>query len=326
MEAKADKFDLNLLRIARNEFKPSLLTRILFEGGNKFGVKNTSHIGGAENAGVDLKDLDFSEATNKKETLPKFIDAFMSRSFFRLFVLTISMYTALVIINIPGFVDAIFNDVVLSEPNLTNDKDQFKKRFLKTILFILIFIIFTMVLQIGIIIAMKILLKIMLEATAPKNVNAEIYANNIIKSFFDSFSTQEGVKDMKLYISIERYAMFGLFLFFIVYFVLVKSFLNLITYPNYTDDPNNEFRLERKFLSYYMLTVIYFVMFCLGLTVAHYAYSDPVTLAYFVLLIAVYSLLINFAISYDLMKKILFFWIFMLILLCVVFLNVYFLL
>jgi hypothetical protein len=298
------------MKTLRDQFKPSLLTRILFEGGYNGGVQK----GGEENVGVDLTQIDALQApTPGQKEIPTFIDAFMTRSLVRVFILFLAMYVAMVVIGIPGVIETIFKDVDMSEPNSAEDGVIFKQRYKKLILFLLVFIIFTMIFQIIMYVLIKVLLRLIFEANAPIGTDASKYADMILESLFETFDTDKGKKNMKLYISIERYALLGIFLFFIVYFLLVKSFINLMTYPPYTDNPINEHRVERKFLVNYILTVIYFILFALGLVVAHYSYNDPVTFFVFIMFIAILALGINFTLSNDLRKNLLWFWVCMII-------------
>ena len=303
----------------RDQFKPSLLTRILFEGGY-----NKNQSGGAEdNAGIDITKIEGLQPTTAQPNAPTFIDAFMTRSLVRVFILFLAMYAAMVVLAIPGFIETIFKDVDMSEPNAAEDGEIFKKRYKKLILFVLVYIILTMVIQVIIYFLIKVLLRLYFESVAPVGIDATKYADDILISLFETFDTNKGKNNMKLYVSIERYALFGVFLFFIVYFLLVKSFINLMTYPPYMSNPINEQRVERKFLVNYILTVMYFILFSLGLVVAHYSYNDPITFFVFIMFIAILALGMNFAMSHDLRRNILWFWLCIVIIVIILSMFVY---
>ena len=317
--------DTNFLRNLRLNFKPSLLTRIILDGGAKTQSGGGKLMkGGAEDAKYFVKyDI------NPDLELQDFIDEWMSRALIKVFILTISMYLAYLTIGSKLIRKAVFRDLDM-EPSTDFSKpatDDFKEKYKKIVIFLLMFVIWTTLYSFILEKLPYPLIYLYFYYNKRIGDNVSFLATQTHEFFFNKFPSKQGLGNMDFYNSMERYAVFGIFLYFVVYFFLVKSFITTMRYPNYdlSKSEDEELPTEKKFLIYYSLTILFTLLFMMGMFTAHFTYRKPFNLIYMVLVIALYSLLVNFLFSFILKKRKKLMIILFIAMSIVVFMNIYFL-
>lgn len=317
--------DTNFLRNLRLNFKPSLLTRIILDGGAKPQTGGGKIMrGGAEDAKHFV-----TYGINPELELHDFVDEWMSRALIKLFILTLSMYFAYLTVG-SGFIRRKLFDNVNMDPSTEYAQpsgDDFKDKYKKIVIYILIFVLFTA--YYSFIIEQLPYPLIYMYYSYNKRIgdNVQFLAVQTYHFFFNKFPCKQGMGNMDFFNSMERYALFGILLYFIVYFFLVKSFINTMRYPKYdlnrTED--EELPTEKKFLIYYSLTILFTILFMMGMFVAHFTYKKPFNLLYMALVVALYSLLVNFLFCFILKKRKILVIVMFISLFILVLLNIYFL-
>ena len=317
--------DTNFLRNLRLNFKPSLLTRIILDGGASPQTGGGKIMrGGAEDAKYFV-----TYGINPDLELHDFVDEWMSRALIKLFILTLSMYLAYLTIGSAFIRKAVFKDFDM-EPSTDYAQpsaDDFKDKYKKIVIFILMFVIWTSLYSFIIEQIPYFFIYIYFYYNRHVGDNVQFLATETYNMIFNKFACKQGLGNMDFFDSMERYALFGILLYFIIYFFLVKSFINTMRYPRYDLDKTEEEELptEKKFLIYYSLTILFTILFMMGMFSAHFTYKKPFNLLYMVLVVALYALLVNFLYAFMLKKRKILVIVMFISLFILVLLNIYFL-
>jgi hypothetical protein len=306
------------LKNIRSNFKPSLLTRLLLNGGTSNTTNDNIMQGGAQDAKYFVK-----YEINPDLELGEFIDQWMSRVLVKIFIFTIALYLAFQTVGSEGIRGRLFKNVNM-DPSTETDSSpdaDFKGKYVKIMLITFILIMFTTVYNFILSKIPYIFIYIYFYYNRKVGDDVTFLANTTFELTFDKFPSKQGFGDLKFYDSMQRYATLGVFLYFLVYFFLVKSFITTLRYPNYTGAEETEFPVEKKFLIFYTLTVMSVLLFMVGLFVAHFTYKDVVTISYMILIVALYALFVNFLYSYQLKKQKIKMMVFFFVLLLIVVFN-----
>ena len=308
----------DFLKNIKDNFKPSLLTRVLLNGGTA--KKFTDHImqGGAEDAKYFVK-----YEINPELELGDFIDQWMARVLVKIFIFTIALYLAFQTVGSQGIMGRLFKNVNM-DPSTDSDaspEDDFKDKYKKLMLLTFILIVFTTVYDF--ILGKIPYLFIYGYFKYNKKVGDDVVflTNTTYDLIFNKFPSKQGFGDLKFYDSMQRYATVGVFVYFMVYFFLVKSFISTMRYPIYTGAQETEYPTEKKFLIFYTLTVMSVLLFMVGMFTMHFTYKDIITVAYMILIVALYALFVNFLYSYQLKKEKIKMMVFFFVLLIIVVVN-----
>lgn len=290
----------NFLHDMRVNFKPSLLTRILLDGTSKEKVGGGKIMrGGAEDAKYFV-----NYEINPDLEIHDFIDEWMSRGFLKLFILNIAIYLAYVTVGIPAVRNLFFGNIDMepqtdySQPEI----DNFKQKYLKIVLYLFVFILFTVIYSFILEKLPYIIIYIYYYYYKKQGDNLDFISTEVYELFFNKFPSKQGNGNMDFFNSMESYAVIGIFIYFVLYFFLVKSFITTMRYPEYTVD-GEELPTEKKFIIYYSLTVIFTILFMMGMFAAHFAYRTPVNFVYMIIIIALYSLVVCYLYSFQLRRK-----------------------
>lgn len=300
--------DTNFLKKLKVNFKPSLLTRIILQGGasddTNLGASETyvkNMVGGAGKT-VDLSDM-------KQKDMPSFVDHFMARGYCQLFFLTLAMYLASRIIGSKLISGHIMSNVDLMDPEMDYEgkelspKEVFILRYKKIMILLMLFIAISAILLLVIQHIPLLILYVYFNINKKKNDNVWFLAKESFDNIFYKFVSRTEAGNMNFYISIQRYALYGIFLYFLIYYFFVKSFINNMSYPRFMEDEEQEATVERKFLLHYSLVVLYMVMFSISLFCIHFEFTNPITIIYTFIIIGLYSVFVSYAFYYDMTKR-----------------------
>lgn len=308
----------DFLKNIKDNFKPSLLTRVLLNGGTA--KKFSDHImqGGAEDAKYFVK-----YEINPELELGDFIDQWMARALVKIFIFTIALYLAFQTVGSQGIRGRLFKNVNM-DPSTDSDaspEDDFKDKYKKLMLLTFILILFATVYDF--ILGKIPYLFIYAYFSYNKKIGDDVVflTNTTYDLVFNKFPSKQGFGDLKFYDSIQRYATVGVFIYFLVYFFLVKSFISTMRYPVYTGAEETEYPTEKKFLIFYTLTVMSILLFMVGMFTMHFTYKDIITVSYMILIVALYALFVNFLYSYQLKKEKIKMMVFFFVLLIIVVVN-----
>lgn len=308
-------FDTKWFQTMKANFKPSLLTRIIFEGGARNINKSTNNLtdyyglvtptpktiiqGGTQQGGADVN---LDEVIN----IPSFTDNFLARGFLKLFILTLSMYIAIILVVNTGLSKKLFPSVDLEDQYDNSDispSDDFKNKYKKIFMILLMFVLFTTIINAIIEYTPLIVLFIYFKLNQKILDDPWWLAEESYNNIFNKFISKQANGNMKFYDSLQRYAIFGIFIIFCVYFFFVKSFIQDMTYSQYTSSADTEHKTEKKFLLHHMLIVVFFMLVGLGMFSFHFEHRDPLMVIYTLIIIALYSLILCFIISYELKRN-----------------------
>lgn len=305
--------DTKWFQTMKANFKPSLLTRIIFEGGAPRSKPSPHKLAGyagfvtpiiqaggaALTGGADVK---LDEVVN----IPSFTDHFLARAFIKLFILTLSMYIAIILVVNTGLSKKLFPSVDLEENYDESDippSDVFKMKYKKIFMTLLMFVLFTAILNTLIDYIPLLCLYFHFKINKKLLDNTWWLAEESYNNIFNKFISKQGNGNMQFYDSIQRYGLFGVFIFFCIYFFFVKSFIQDMTYAQYTSSIDDELKTEKKFLLHHMLIIVFFILVALGLFAMNFEHRDPLMVIYTLIIVALYSLILCFLVSFELKKK-----------------------
>lgn len=304
--------------------KPSLMYRIVLDGGrpNKKDIdgrfENLRKLGFAknildDNAGVpknivenhikqiggDIKD---KLPIRDDVVLPGFLEMWVAKAFLLLYIFIVSMLISHKVLSVLGIHKrANFDD----PPDNEESKKVFFKKYLWTILYLFIFVIFTLIFE-NIIMALI-------------YYSLVFYYSNIFELkllddpwdlakqrfqlLFEIFISKNDVGDMSIYHGIQMFALVGIFIFSVVYLLLVKSFLQNVRYPIFCKDEERDYHGQAKFMLFYIMNLIFFILFCIGMYVFNFSSREnKLFLVKILLYITMYSVLVCFVFKYELRK------------------------
>lgn len=283
------------------KFKPSLLTRIFMEGGAAKEMQ-TKVQGGANQVSA-AAGMVINNAAEYLDINTVYANGLLSKAYFWLFVLMLSLYLACKIIGSSSLKSVFFKD---EDPNSDFDNQEvvFKSRYAMIVKFTLVFILFVVLMHMFIYMVIYIFLAIFVGAMS-KNINT--VGKDIKDAFLKRFWLFEG-GNMSVYIYFLAFALFGLFAFQIIYFAVARSFYSYMAYPDYIDREKStaeEHSTPSKYIMNYSVIVFSTVLFLLGLFALHF-YTKPMAvmpLIFSLLLLFLYSVLFNIWIGFELEKK-----------------------
>lgn len=283
----------SILKNLKVKYKPSLFTRILFNGGAQ-GLDFDIMGGGAKKTAATTSSASVPEGS-------EYIEELFKKSLMHVLLLTASMYIAYRLVTFSGVISFIFKDTNLDD-EIISDQES-KTRYKKMVLFLTFFVLLTAVCLAGVTALFEFVLRMTGRILAPNNVNSDEYADEFFHSRYDTFM-YNGIKgDIKPYAKIRNFSLIGVFIFVVLYMLFVKSFLKNMHYPVYTDDDELELSTYQKFILNYIILIIYFILFCVGLLVVHHSSNDLFGMVLSILILSVYSLIFTFFISFQLRRK-----------------------
>lgn len=296
------QLDTRFLQNLKQSFKPSMLTRILFEGGasNAAAALASESAVAMSGGAAAIQPVLFQSGIN----LPSRTEQFIARAMIKFFVLVISLFCALKVVERVGLV-FIFPSISLDEnPDSEESPNKiFKQKYKKIIVLVFLFIIVTTVIY-------YLFMKIPLGILAGYYVGKKLPGESVMElakakydTLFNSFISRDGPGNTVFYNTMQLYALFAVFAMFVIYFLLARGFINNLRYPQHTDNEDDELATETKLLTYYMVTIMYTLLFMIGIYAAHFTYNQPITIAYFMMLITLVALFVNFTVKYILAKK-----------------------
>lgn len=306
MEGDNINFNTKLLRSIRNNFKPSLFARLLFEGG---GLKDQS--GGAPIvATLDPKDA--------MANAPSYVRFFFARSMVFVVMVVIAYWLALKVTTSPAIKDGVMGGV-----DVNSDETSGHKKWLRLLILLLVYILFF-------IIWMKVILFIpwgamyMYYSSLGTIKDVYAYTEAAFQKVFYVFTHNKGQGDMSVFNSFLSYSVWGVLLMFLFYTLFVKSFFRDIAYPNYHEDDKEEPATEKKFLLFHTITSLFILLFLIGLHCAHHSFSsteDMVWLVYMYFILGGVALLIHVMYRYELKRNIMIFFMIALLMIALVLVN-----
>lgn len=311
----------------RTAFKPSLLTRIIMEGGGiaKQGrdidlAKDAAAImgvgawtgvqeGGAASPDIPEGAFQLPEAFKNadRKTMAPFTDNFFARAMLRIFILTVSMYLAARIMGSTYFQENIIDKIDSSGMFNNPDADagfSFKDKYKILLVVMGMFVALTIVINWALSWLPYIMFYIYFRIITKPGEKVKELAQISFQYIFDEFIAKEMNGNMKFYLSIQSYAIWGLLIFFVVYAFFVESFVMTMLYPMTNEkEEAGELPWVRKFLIHHMMVVIFAILFMVGLFVIHFAPQDIIGIVYTIFFICVYSLLLCTLVLLEVRRK-----------------------
>ena len=236
------------------EFKPALWKRVL-ESSSLGSMTTDLQIGGGTNVIEDIRSKRFSSE-------------FIARALIRTFLLNISMYIAMEVMDITKL-----DKIILGEDDIKMLPEN--KRYGKIVLLLLVFVCIVALVYHGMQYVAYGLILAYTAFTTPSGVDESLLAKSRWTSFWSTFLTNDGPGNMSLYDTIYAHALYGLLIFIIIYALFVQSYLNRIDYPDFIrdEDHNNdedERSFARKFLTHHSILVTFFVIISVSFVVIVY--------------------------------------------------------
>lgn len=310
---KLDQININ----EENIFKPSLMSRIINEDmSNKVYLNPTdiSYTDKLLQGGAD-KDINKINIVNIHDNINTNIG---KRMFIHIFILFTALFLSVIITSIEPIHTAIFK-----ENSLDNNDTTFKKRYIQILIFTLIFIIFTIVILILLYSLLYIFIGFYVSATNETD-DLFLVINNTFKNIFWKFENG----NMNIYFNILIFSFIILFIGYLIYFAIIKDYLNNIWFANYVINDKEEHTLPKKYLINYAFIIFNITLF---LTAFYFiiAYLFPnslnilsltdisIRLFYYTIIITIFSIFAGLIFSSylrkDLKKLIIYFSIFFIV-------------
>lgn len=315
-----------------NSFRPSLLKRIIFEGGarvtkeaqdaqlsreaaaimgafsDQVSLPGAAQAGGGVVAGMgDPMELPPALAGADRKQMRPFTHHFLARAFLRIFILSLAMYLASRTVGSQFFQEVLLDKIDTTGMFKTADEDagfSFKDKYKAIIVVIAFFIGLTVVYNWILSWVPYLLLYLYYSAVTRPGEKVKDLAQLSFKYIFDQFIAKEINGDMKFYMSIQSYAIWGLLIFFIIYAFFARSFIMTMKYPDYNmGNGDGEVPWPRKFLMHHMVVVVFAIMFMVGLFVFHFGPRDIQMIAYTAMIVCLYSLVLCQLVLYNLKKS-----------------------
>lgn len=309
--------NLNQVEQNNNIFKPSLVSRIINEEfSNKVYLNNELEDKPFLFGGSSEKEIIKSDNINIHDNINTNIG---KRIFIHIFILFIALFLSVIITSIEPIHNAIFK-----ENSLDNNDTIFKKRYIQILIFTSIFILFTIVILILLYSLLYIFIGLYVSATNQQNDYLFPLINKTFKNAFWNFDNG----NMKIYFNILLFTLIILFIGYLIYFAIVKDYLNNIWFGNYITNDNDEHSLSKKYLINYAFIVFNMTLFLVLFSfIIAYLFPDSLNLLsltdisirlfYYILVISLFSVFAGLVFfSYlrkDLKKLIIYFSIFFII-------------
>lgn len=256
------------------KFKPSLWNRVFMEGGKPTSASSSTF---AENV--------------------------LDKVWIWIFILMVSLYVAAKILNIQTIQGALF-----PEDNVNSDFDNmdvpFKERYKLLARYTWIYVLLVVLTHVAIFALVYVFIAIYVGASSN-------HGDNVGKAIQDTFANifwRHSEGNMKVYLMALGFCLFGLFVWYLLYFAAVRSHFAGITYPDYIDKETSsaeEHTMPSKYIFHYALMVCYAMLFMVGLFILHY-FTKPLAmgpLGFHLFLLIAYSALFTSWIGYELEKK-----------------------
>ena len=287
-----DNNKFNLMQTLQEKFKPNLLTRILFDGGAHNIMK-----GGASPTKSTVLKGGLRELDNKE--IPGFMGVYLARAMVFFFLLFLSYYFAIKVMGQDSIRSGIYKGSGLDDVDAS-----WSKKYRRTLLYLLVFLLFTTLFYWGFTGALWLMVYGYVSTFAKPGEEIGPVVSELWDRLFYKFVSKEGYGNIEYVNMMIRFAVWGVFIIFIIYMLFVRSFVNNMSYPLYMeeDDPN-ERSTERKLLVFFSIVSLLVFISMVVIFCCDWAWPNdiPTVLIGFVV-IGFYSLLVSIVFRYELKK------------------------
>lgn len=273
-----------------NKFKTGLMSRLFSEASRTMFQVPVAETSAVQTAGAIVP-------ANKVHPT----QGFNIRAFIRLYVLFFAMYLAAFLIT-SSIVKDILKAMKIDIDKINSDEEDAKKKYLVVVLTLVIFLALTALLDHLIMRAIYWCIFLYYDTGSAIGESAEFLAKLTYRVWFDEYGTKYGEATMGMYVMMSKFALIGMGILMVLYLLFVKSYLERIDYPEYAPD-KGEHSNQRKFLLLYALTVIYIMLFMIGLFTVFEARTNIVIIGYTLIMLFGYALGATGIVHLTLKKK-----------------------
>ena len=303
-----------IITTLQEKFKPGLLTRILFDGG----AHNIMWGGDGQGKAVVEKSLQ----ELKKSEIPGFMGVYLARAMVFFFILFLSYYFAIKVMAQDDIKGGIYKG-----SGLDDEEASWTKKYRHTLLYVFVFLLFTTLFYWGILGIIWVMVYAYVSTFAKQGENIGPVVSELWDRLFYKFVSKDGYGNTEYVKSMVRYAVWGVFILFMLYMLFVRSFVNNMSYPLYLEEGDQEEHSnERKLLIFFAIISLFIFLAMVIIFCGDWAWpNDLSTLFISIVVLAFHTLLVCLVFRYELKKDNIRVALFIILMFVLVFLHYFFL-